>query len=769
MICCVPRSAKPARHSRRRTPRRAPAPQRSGASPKSTPTLAIRLLGEFQVRVEDKAVPESQWPRRQARQLVKLLALTPSHQLHRQQLIDSICPDLNAESGAASLHKIIHLARHALEPSLESGAKSQFIATHAQHVQLRAPGGIWIDVDQFEQLSDAAMRTRAVPDYERALALYGGDLLTEDRYADWCAPKRDQLRAVHEQLLLRLGRAVAKEAQHGRAIRLFETLVEAVPSNEEAHRELMTLYALTGRRSDALRQFRRCCDALRADLGAEPDEATVQLHRRIVARELPSTSTAQRAGGERPLDRIAVLPFDNYTDDATLEYLSGGIAESLIKNLSQIQDVRVVAFSTVAGFRGADRDPRAIGRELDVKAIVTGHISRVEGLPTIAAELVDAADSSRLWGEHYRASRPDVLAIQEEISREIGEKLRVRMTLEERRLMGKRYTTDPEAYRLYLKGRFHWNKRTRDGLTRGIDYFTRAIERDSCYALAFSGLADCFNLLSLYSVLPPDSTMPKAKSAATTALALDPALAEAHTSLAYTHLYFDWDWAAAEREFRQALLINPNYATAHHWYHEFLTAMGRVDEQSTEILLAQELDPLSLIINTDVGWGLYYRRSYDEAVEQLLHTLELDANFAVAHLILGLVYAQQHALDAAHASVQRAVDLSGGAPSTLAVAALAYVLALQGRRSDALGVVGQLESVSDARYSLDYCSALVLAGLNERSAACERLERAVEERYDRLVYLNVDPAFDPLRVEPRFNNVVRTIGLPPHFTAAATI
>jgi tetratricopeptide (TPR) repeat protein len=324
----------------------------------------------------------------------------------------------------------------------------------------------------------------------------------------------------------------------------------------------------------------------------------------------------------------------------------------------------------------------------------------------------------------------------------------------------KRYTADPEAYRLYLKGRFYWNKRTGDGLTRGIDCFTTAIERDPSYALAFSGLADCYNLLSLYSVLPPTETMPKAKAAASRALDLDASLAEAHASLGYAHLYFDWDWAAAERKFQQALSINPNYATAHHWYHEFLTAMGRFEEQMAEILLAQELDPLSLIINTDLGWGLYYRGAYDESIEQLLRTLDLDSNFAVAHLILGLAYAQKRSLSAAMSSVQRAIDLSGGAPSTLAVAALAYVFALQGRRTDALSVLQRLETLSGARYSLDYCFAMVLAGLGDRSTACDRLERAVEQRYDRLIYLNVDPTFDPLRDDPRFRDVVRAVGLP---------
>jgi DNA-binding SARP family transcriptional activator len=725
------------------------------------PALAIRLLGGFDVRIWGKPVAEARWSRRQAKQLVKLLALIPRHQLHRQQLIDAICPDLDAEAGAANLHKIIHLARHALEPALKTGARSQFIMTHEQQVQLRAPGQLWIDVEEFERLCDCAMRSGTASDYEQALELYGGDLLAEDRYADWCAQKRDQLRAVREQLLMRLGRAYAVHDEPDRAIKQFEKLVDASPSNEEAHRELMTLYALTGRRSDALRQFRRCRDAVRADLGEEPDETTIQLHRRIAAGRLEALPERPFAvPGERSIDRIAVLPFDNETDDPTLEYLSIGLAESLIRNLSQVHKVRVLAYSTVSRYRGGERNPRTLGRELDVRALVTGRISRVHETPTITTELVDTSDGSRIWGEQYRCRQADVLAIQEEISREICEKLKVRMTVEERRLIVKRYTADPEAYRLYLKGRFYWNKRTGDGLTKGIECFTTAIERDPSYALAFSGLADCYNLLSLYSVLPPTETMPKAKAAAGRALDLDASLAEAHASLGYAHLYFDWDWAAAERKFRQALAINPNYATAHHWYHEFLTAMGRFEEQMAEILLAQELDPLSLIINTDLGWGLYYRGAYDESIEQLLRTLDLDSNFAVAHLILGLAYAQKRSLDAAMSSVQRAIDLSGGAPSTLAVAALAYVFALQGRRTDALSILERLEKLSGARYSLDYCFAMVLAGLGDRSAACERLERAVEERYDRLIYLNVDPTFDPLRGDRRFRDVVRAVGLP---------
>jgi Tfp pilus assembly protein PilF len=254
--------------------------------------------------------------------------------------------------------------------------------------------------------------------------------------------------------------------------------------------------------------------------------------------------------------------------------------------------------------------------------------------------------------------------------------------------------------------------------------------------------------------------MPRAREAARKALAIDEALAEAHTSLAYTHLYYDWDWSAAEREFRRALAINPNYATAHHWYHEFLTAMGRVDEQSAEILLAQELEPLSLIINTDVGWGLYYARACDEAIEQLLRTLDLDANFAVAHVIVGLTYAQQGRLTDALASVERAIEIFGPTPSTLAIAALGYVYARSGRTADAWQVLQRLERMPGARYAADYAGALVLAGLDDRRAACAWLERAIPERCDRLIYLNVEPIFDNLRTDAGFQQVVAAVGLP---------
>jgi DNA-binding SARP family transcriptional activator len=725
---------------------------------KPTPgaALSIHLLGAFRVSVHGKAVEESDWSRPQGKLLIKLLALDPKHQLHREQIIDAIWPELDEESAAANLHKIIHMARRALEPRLKSGSDSQFILTRGQQVQLAAPGDLWIDAESFETTSVRALRSGVAAECEAALALYRGDLLSEDIYADWCTRRREQLRALYQDLLIRLGNLYEGQGDHKLAIIQFEKMVAAEPSNEEAHRELMRLYVLTGRRSEALRQFRRCSEAVRKELDAELEEATLQLYRKIVSKELralPQNELPQRA--EASIDTIAVLPFRNDTGDSNMAYLSSGIAESLIKNLSQLPRLRVLAYSTVARYKDRDPDPRKLGRELMVRAVATGRLVRVDNALTIVGELVDTSDGSILWGEQYRPTQTDVLATQEEISREISQKLKLKVSAAESKRLVKRYTADPEAYTLYLKGRFCWNKRTGESLRKAIGYFKDAIEKDAAYALAYSGLADCYNLLSLYSVMPPKEAMPMAKAAAKKAIEIDESLAEAHTSLALTYLYYDWNWEAAEREFQCAIELNPNYATAHHWYHEYLIARGRFDEQMAEILHAEELDPVSLIINTDVGWGLYYARQYDQAIEQLRRTLELDPNFAVAHLMLGLTHAQKNRLDEALASIQKSIELSVNDPFTLAIGALGYVCAIAGKKAEALSAIDRMKQLSAS----DYCQALVLAGLRDRNGAIERLESAFEQRYDRLIYLDVEPIFDDLKSHPRFQGLIRRIGL----------
>jgi len=720
--------------------------------------LAIHLLGPFRVSVLGSVVDDSRWARPQAKLLLKLLALAPKHRLHRQQIMDTIWPELDEKSAAGNLHKIIHMARRALEPNLKSAADSVFIRTRDQHVELVAPGSPYIDVEEFEKGSTRAVRSGGASECEALLSIYAGDLLSEDLYADWFARRRDRLRALHQELLRKLGTLYVQHGQHRQAIEQFEKLVASEPSNEEAHRELMQLYVFTGRRSEALRQFRRCSDAVRHELDAEPEEATLELYRRILAKEIRALPQTESQSNHMPIDTIAILPFQDDTGDPNLAYLSSGIAETLIKNLSRVTKLRVLAYSLVARYTGRPLNPKRLGRVLMARALATGRVARLDGELRVTVELADTGDGSVLWGEEYRSKKTNVLAIQQDLAREISAQLKLQLSVDERKRIAKQYTTDPEAYTLYLKGRFHWNKRTAEGLKKAIEYFESAIRKDASYALAYAGLADSYNLLSLYSVMPPKKAMPKAKKAARKALAIDPSVAEAHTSLGLTHLYYDWNWSAAEKVFRRAIELNPNYATAHHWYHEYLTATGRFEEQMAEILHAEELDPLSLIINTDVGWGLYYARKYDEAIEQLKRTLELDSNFAVAHLILGMALAQKSRLEEAQASIQRSLDLSSDDPLTLAIGAVGYVHAVSGRTSEARTVIQRLNGLSKVRYASEYCQAMVLAGLGERASAVERLESAFEHRYDRLIYLKVDPVFDGLRDVPRFRSLVRKMG-----------
>ncbi|HYR90279.1 MAG TPA: BTAD domain-containing putative transcriptional regulator [Terriglobia bacterium] len=329
--------------------------------------------------------------------LLKLLALDPKHQLHRQQLIDAIWPDLDVESGAANLHKIIHMARRALEPRLKSAVDSRFILTHGQQVQLSAPSGLWIDLEEFEASANRAMPSDLVSDCEAALTLYGGELLSEDLYADWCTQRRDQLRVLHRELLMRLGSLYLRRGNHRLAIMQFEKLLAIETSNEEAHRELMRIYALAGRRSEALRQFRRCSEAVRNDLDTEPEEETQQLHREILTRAigaLPYPSGADST--EASIDTIAVLPFVNDSGDPGLDYLCSGIADSLIKNLSQIPRLRVLAYSTVSRYKGRHPNPTQIGRDLGIKALVAGRLAKLDETLAITTELVDTSDGSRL-------------------------------------------------------------------------------------------------------------------------------------------------------------------------------------------------------------------------------------------------------------------------------------------------------------------------------------------------------------------------------------
>lgn len=478
-----------------------------------------------------------------------------------------------------------------------------------------------------------------------------------------------------------------------------------------------------------------------------------------VTPEVPKLKRGSSQRKRRTVESIAVLPLSNASDDPELEYFSDGITESLINSLSQIPKLRVMARSTVFRYKGKETDPLKVGHDLNVRAVLTGRvICRSERL-NLQAELVDTEDGSQLWGEQYNRRLSDVFSMQEEISEEISAKLRSKLSGDEKSRIKKRFTESAEAYQLYLKGRFYWNKRTEEGLKKGIEYFQNAIQQDPGYALAYAGLADSYNLLSAYGLLSPKESVPLAKAAATKALELDSVLAEAHEALAHVKMLYDWDWPGAEMSFERAIKLNPNYATAHQRYAIFLAAIGRLDEALQEIDKAQKLDPLSLIINTDVALIHYFRSEYDSAIEQAKKALELDPNFPVAHFSLALAYEQKGEFDRAIDVFEQGITLSG---YRAFISSLAHTYALAGRREDALRFLDELTHLSHTRYVPPYRFAIVYCGLGDFEQAFASLEKTVEERSVWLihVHLRVDPRFAAMRSNPRFAKLLEAMDLP---------
>jgi TolB-like protein/Flp pilus assembly protein TadD len=467
--------------------------------------------------------------------------------------------------------------------------------------------------------------------------------------------------------------------------------------------------------------------------------------------------TLFRGRGEA-IDTLAVLPFVNASADSNTEYLSDGISESIINNLSQLPHLRVMARSTVFRYKGKEVDPQKVGQELRVRAVLTGRLLHRGDTLIVQAELVDSAKGSQLWGGQYNSKLVDMLAVQEEISQEISERLRLRLTGEQKTRLAKRPTENVEAYQLYLKGRYYWNKRTEEGFHRAIEYFGEASEKDRNYALAHAGSADSYILLGEYGLLPANDAYPKARKAATKALELDDAVAEAHNALAVVKEDYDWDWPGAEREFKLAIKLNPSYATAHQWYGELLSNLGRNDEAVAEITKAQQLDPLSLIINAMYGYILVLSGQDDLALEQLRKTLELDPNFAHAHWELGIAYVREGQFAKAIPEFQTATTLSPDINEYKAGLGHAYGRA--GKNAEARKLLYELEELSKRRYVSGCDCAAIYAGLDEKDRAFACLEEAHEQHDFTLTSAKGNPLFDPLRSDPRFQDMLRRIGLP---------
>jgi TolB-like protein/Tfp pilus assembly protein PilF len=455
---------------------------------------------------------------------------------------------------------------------------------------------------------------------------------------------------------------------------------------------------------------------------------------------------------------LAVLPLESLSNDASQDYFADGMTDELIADLGQISALRVISRTSVMVYKHARKPLPQIARELKVDAVVEGTVLRYGDRVRITAQLIEASSDKHLWSQSYEGELRDTLALQSQVARAIAEQIRINVNPQEQAALKNVKVVNPQAYESYLKGRYFWNKRTADGLKVALAYFHQAIDEDPTYAQAYTGLADTYALLGdwQYAVMTPKEALPKAKAAATKALQLDSALGEAHNSLAFCLDGFDWDFDSAGKEFRRALELNPGYATAHHWYAWHLSLLGRYDEAIAEMKKAENLDPLSLIINADLAELLVLAHLSDESIEQSRKTIEMDSSFALAHNQLAQAYLQKHLNEEAVAELQKALQLSGSSPTVMANLARAYVAS--GKRSEALKLLNDLKKRSNSTYSHGSEIAVIYAALGDTDQAMIWLAKGYEERFNPGVLLR--PGFDPLRSDPRFQTLIRSIGLP---------
>ena len=462
---------------------------------------------------------------------------------------------------------------------------------------------------------------------------------------------------------------------------------------------------------------------------------------------------------QEAIESVAVLPFANDSADPDAEYLSDGITETLINNLSQNFNLRVVARSTVFRYKGKEADPQKAGSDLHVRAVVSGRLLQHGSTLIVRVELMDVVTGAQLWGGQYNRQAEDVFLLQGDLSREISEKLQLQLTGDQKQRLTKRYTEDAEAYRLYLKGRYHWNKRNPEGLQKAVECFRQALDKDPAYSLACAGLADTYPYLSFFHVVPPRVAMPKAKTAAAKALEIDDHLAEAHVSLGYVSFTYDGDWSTAGKHFEQALALNPAYAGAHTFYAFYLSSLGQSEEALAVAKRALDRDPASPAVSHSLAVQLYLARQFDLAIEQAHNTLEMDAHFAISYQVLGEAYLSKGMYREGLLALEQFSALSRSSATSRAL--LGYSHARLGEHSAALRLIEELDAASQHGFVPALLFALVYAGLDDQDQAFSWLEKAYEERFYRLAYLKVEALWDPLRSDPRFADLLRRVGIPP--------
>jgi TolB-like protein/Tfp pilus assembly protein PilF len=460
-----------------------------------------------------------------------------------------------------------------------------------------------------------------------------------------------------------------------------------------------------------------------------------------------------------PIESIAVLPFQNKSSDADTDYLSDGLAESLIYRLSQLPNLKVSPTSSVFRYKGKETDPIKIGNELGVNAVMTGRmVQRGESL-TISVELIDVRNNKLLWGEQYDRKLANLLTTQREIATEITQRLQLKLSGEEQKGLTKRYTDNNQAYQLYLKGRYHFAKRTKEDILKGLDYYQQAIKLDPNYALAYAGIADSYNATIAYAYLSPKEAIPQAKAAAKRALEIDPILAEAHTALANSLAVYDWNWAEAEREFKRALELNPNDSGTHWRYGMFyLMPLGRSDDAIAELKRAVELEPLSLNHEANLSGVYFYGRQNDRALDQAKQVFDLDSNFVLGRWSLSQAYLAKGMYADAIALTEQSLQTDPTNQSLLRFAG--YTYAKSGRRHEAEEIINRFRDIAKTQYVMSYRVAQIYVALGDKNKAFAELDKAFADHDWELHRLKIDPFMDPLRDDPRFKEMLRRLNLP---------
>jgi len=473
-------------------------------------------------------------------------------------------------------------------------------------------------------------------------------------------------------------------------------------------------------------------------------------------------STASLTRGRRQTDSqriqaIAVLPLDDHSGDREHEYFADGMTEALITSLAKIKALRVISRTSAMQYKGARKSLPQIARELNVDAVIEGSLVRSGDRIRIAAQLIHATTDQHLWAESYERDFRDILSLQAEIARQVANQVRIILTPEEQASLGQARQVNPEAHELYLKGRYFWSKRTEDSVRKALSCFQQAVGLDPTYAQGYAGIADSYNILGYYNAQPPNDAYPKAKAAALRAIELDKSLAEPHAALGVVKRDFEWDWSGAEDEFQRAIALNPGYVEAHHWRSTLLSMRGRHAEAVCEKQKALAMDPLSVVMRTDLGRMFYFSRHYDQAIAQYRSTLDMDPDFLFARLWLAQAYEQEQKFDAAITELQTATRIAPH--NTYALARLGQGYAMTGMQGDARIVLKQLQEISGRAYVSPFDVALVYIGLDKIDQALEWLQKALAARSLWLGYLKVEPQFDRLRADPRFQTLVRAVGL----------